>query len=122
MARPQNPEGDNRTVVIRLRVTPDEKLRVWQNAKDAGRTPSDFIRGLVLGTKPERIVPTADREALLKVLAEAGKQGSNLNQIARAINRRHDSYELIGIDWQQLNASMKAVEELKTQLMEMLTL
>lgn len=121
MARPEKPDDDKRELVIRLRVTSSEKSRIWQNASNAGRTPSDYLRGLAVNAKPSRNVPTTDRGVLLKLLAELGKHGSNLNQIARAINRRPETGELIGIDWTHLNNTLQAVEELKTQLIEILT-
>jgi hypothetical protein len=121
MARPEKPDDDKRGLVIRVRVTSDEKSRIWQNSKDAGLTPSDYLRSLAIGAKPARPVPTTDRELLLKVLAEAGKQGSNLNQIARAINRRHDNVELIDVDFKLLEITLLGIGELKTLIMEILT-
>ena len=91
----EKPEDDKRELTIRLRATASEKSRIWQNAKDAGLTPSDFLRGLAINARPARAVPTPDREVLLKLLAELNMQGSNLNQVARALNRRQDSGEVI---------------------------
>jgi antitoxin component of RelBE/YafQ-DinJ toxin-antitoxin module len=122
MARPEKPDDDKSGATIRLRVTSSEKSRIWQIAKDAGLTPSDYIRGLAIGAKPARTVPTTDRELLLKFLAELGKQGSNLNQIARAMNRRYDSAEYSDVDFRQLGITLHEIEELKTLLMGMLTI
>ncbi len=120
MARPTKPDDQLRTGVVRVRVTLSEKSRLSQNAKEASLTPSDFLRGLALGAKPSRNVPTPDREALLKLLAELNMQGSNLNQIARALNRRQDSPELQGIDITLLHNTLYGVDMLRNLLMQML--
>lgn len=120
MARPVK-QGDNkRELVIRVRATAAEKSRIWLNAKDAGLTPSDYLRGLAVNARPVRAVPTPDREILLKMLAELNMNGSNLNQIARALNRRQDSAELIGTSEQALTNALYGVATLTRYLMEIL--
>ncbi|QEC79340.1 plasmid mobilization protein [Mucilaginibacter ginsenosidivorax] len=125
MPRPVKTDDDKRKLVIRLRVSSSEKSLIWQLAKSAGKTPSDFLRGLAIGAKPARSVPTLDREILLKILSELGKQGSNLNQIARELNRRqdhdeHDRDGWTGIDKKQFNHVLEHTDELRALIMEAL--
>ena len=121
MARPLKSEDNKREFVIRMRVSKNEKLRIWQQAKNAGLTPSDYLRGLAIAARPARKVPTPDRELLLKILAELNMNGSNLNQIARALNRRQDSAELVGTTEQGLNHALYGVATLTKSLMEILS-
>lgn len=120
MARPEKPNDDKREFIIRLRVTSSEKSQIWQHAKNAGLTPSDFLRGLALAAKPARNVPTPDRELLLKILAELNKNGSNLNQIARVHNRMREDGEAIDISEHAMNSAIYGVDTLTKHLMELL--
>ncbi|EHQ29801.1 plasmid mobilization protein [Mucilaginibacter paludis] len=120
MARPEKLDDDKRELMIRLRVTSSEKSQIWQNAKNAGSTPSDFLRGLALNAKPSRTVPTPDRELLLKILAELNKNGSNLNQIARVHNRMREDGEPINISEHAMNSAIYGVDTLVKHLMEIL--
>lgn len=123
MARPLKPDDIRRRHTIRVRVNDDEKSLIERNAKNAGRTPSDFLRGR--GTygeaKAERVVPTPDREVLLKMLAELNKLGSNINQIARQLNRKQDSAELMGFDPDMLKNNCYGIDTLTNYLIGILT-
>ena len=84
MARPHKDGDDKRDLTIRVRVTTTERNRIWQLAAEQGHTPSDFMRlRTMAATLPLRRVPTPDRKILLNLMAELGKLGSNVNQIAR---------------------------------------
>lgn len=123
MARPLKPDNIRRVHTLRVRVNDGEKSTIERNAKNAGREVSDFLRGL--GTdgeaKTERIVPTPDREVLHRLLAELNKIGSNLNQIARQLNRKQDSNELQGFDPVMLENNSHGVDTLTRYLIELLT-
>lgn len=92
---------DRRDIVISFRVNTFEA----QHIKEAGlslknyRSIADFSRASVLHqaglkvpppTKPLRIKPrqkpNADTEALARILAQLGKIGSNINQVAKIAN------------------------------------
>lgn len=122
MARPEKQDDDKRELVLRVRVTASEKSQIWQNAKSAGKTPSDFLRGLAVNAKPDRTVPTQDRELLLKLLAELNKNGSNLNQIARALNRKQGGADDPHFDELSLEYALRGVDTLTRYLMETLSL
>lgn len=120
MARPTKPEDDKRDVTIRVRVTASEKLRIWQQAEESGQTPSDYLRLKSLAAStPLRRVPTPDRKILLDALAELGKVGSNVNQIARALNRS-DGRLPTGVSTNDIDAAMQGVDELTAHLLNLL--
>jgi len=88
---------------VEVRFFPAEKAQLQLLAAEAGMTISDFIRVRTISAK--RIIKKATplREVLIKLLAELGKIGSNVNQMARALNRRQDSEELKGISFDEIN-------------------
>ncbi|QMW01457.1 plasmid mobilization protein [Spirosoma foliorum] len=122
MARPQKDDADKREFTIRVRVTASEKLRIWQMAAENGYTPSDFMRlRTMAATQPLRHKPTPDRELLLNVMAELGKVGSNVNQIARALNSRDETGQLAGIDTDEINQAMQGLDALTAQVLKLLS-
>ena len=96
MARPTKTGEEKRTEVVRVRLSLAEKKRLEELAKSGGFTVSDLLRVRTLGTAPVQMVVTPEREILLRFLAELGKQGSNVNQIARALNRK-DTGDSLGL-------------------------
>ena len=121
MARPQKDGADKRDFTIRVRVTSAEKLRIWQMAAEAGYTPSDFMRLRTMASQPLRRVPTPDREALLHLMAELGKIGSNINQITRVLNSVDDMTQLALIDTDAINQAMQSLDELNAQTLKLLS-
>ncbi|MEL7121254.1 MAG: plasmid mobilization relaxosome protein MobC, partial [Bacteroidota bacterium] len=82
-------EKRQRTEFIRARVTPEMKQEFLRRCADAGLSSTDYIRRKCLDETPLRKVPRVRYESdldLSKVLAHLGKWGSNVNQIAHAIN------------------------------------
>jgi len=122
MARPQKDDADKREFTIRVRVTASEKLRIWQMAADSGYTPSDFMRlRTMAAAQPLRHKPTPERELLLNVMAELGKIGSNVNQIARSLNSRDETGQLASIDTDEINQAMQGLDDLTAQLLKLLS-
>lgn len=122
MARPQKDGADKRDFTIRVRVTASEKLRIWQMAANNGYTPSDFMRlRTMAATQPLRHKPTPDRELLLNVMAELGKIGSNVNQIARQLNSRDETGQLAGIDTDEISQAMQGLDALNAQVLKLLS-
>lgn len=83
-----------RSIMLRVRVNTAEKALLEQKAKEAELSLSDWVRGKAIGTKPITRKASPDREVLLLILAALGKTGSNLNQIARQLNRKQERVEL----------------------------
>ncbi|MDQ1086183.1 plasmid mobilization relaxosome protein MobC [Siphonobacter sp. SORGH_AS_1065] len=121
MARPQKMGDQKRDLTIRVRVTSAEKQRIWKLAAEAAVTPSDFLRLKAMGSEPLRQVPTPERESLLKGLAELGKVGSNVNQIAHTLNRYHSNGYLMGIHEEAMQTTLEALDELTAQLLTLLS-
>ncbi|TFF37926.1 plasmid mobilization protein [Mucilaginibacter psychrotolerans] len=81
MKRTPKNGGEKRDAVFRFRVSLAEKKIIEQNAAREGMSVSDYIR-----KKADEASGGFDRNTLIRLLAETGKQGSNLNQIAKAMN------------------------------------
>ena len=82
-------ETRQRTKAVRVRCTDGEHAQLSIAADRVGLTVCSFMRMRCLDTPGPRAVrrPPVERAALSQVLAQLGKCGSNLNQIARALNR-----------------------------------
>ena len=68
--------------------TPEERAQLEAAAERAGMTLSTYMRYQCLGAAGPRAVrrPPVERAALAQLLGQLGKVGSNVNQIARALN------------------------------------
>ncbi|CCH56534.1 mobilisation protein [Fibrisoma limi BUZ 3] len=120
MARPLKSD-DKRDLTIRVRVTATEKRRIWEQAQRAGQTPSDYVRLQAMATtQPLRRVPTPERKILLDVLAELGKVGSNINQIARSFNASRESGQLASVSPEDINAAMQGLDALTAHCLKLL--
>ena len=86
-------EKRQRTHVGRMRCTPAEYAQLEAAAESAGLHIGPFMRMQCLGTPGPRAArrPPVERAALAQILAQLGKCGSNLNQIARELNRGRDT-------------------------------
>jgi hypothetical protein len=82
------PVKDPRTERIDLRVTPAQRQAMKTAAREAGLSVAALICLCTLGENGPRARrnPGPDTLALAKLLAEMGKSGSNLNQIAYQLN------------------------------------
>ena len=87
MTRRKINESYKRKTVVSVRLT-DVELEVLKTAsKNAGLSRVDYLRNLILQVKPEMYFEViADMNELRKLVAEYGKIGSNLNQIAKYFN------------------------------------
>jgi hypothetical protein len=86
-------ETRQRSLVGRMRCTPSEYAQLEAAAEQAGLTVGAFMRRQCLGTPGPRATrrPPVERAALAQLLAQLGKCGSNLNQIARVLNSGGDT-------------------------------
>ncbi len=71
---------------VELRASAEEKARWQEIAASRGMSLSDLVRGLLNGQRlrRRRSAPSVDPE----LLRELARIGNNLNQLARAANRR----------------------------------
>lgn len=76
-----------RDCCIRARLTKEEKADFDTRLADSGLTQTEFIRQAVFHSKINITIQTeCSIEQLHALIAEYGKIGSNLNQIARHLN------------------------------------
>ncbi len=106
-------DAEKLSAMVPVRVTVAEKEKLKKIADEDGLTLSDWIRKKLMGSKPRFRKPTPDREVLLRLLAAYGKAGSNLNQIARQLNRKQDSqeFEMPLANINQLLSDMKSLTD-----------
>jgi uncharacterized protein (DUF1778 family) len=88
MVRPQKNNTEKRTITLRVRLTLSEKKDIAQAAQNSGLTLSDYARGKLVDAAPRIKQATPERAVFIRALAELGKIGSNLNQVARVLNHR----------------------------------
>lgn len=87
MARPKKEKELKHTHRIYLRLTDTEYEIVSTNAKNANLSLAEYARKQVMNKKViVKYELVADLPELKKLIAEFGKIGSNLNQIARHFN------------------------------------
>ncbi len=72
-------------------------------------------------TQPLRRVPTPDRAVLLNLMAELGKIGSNLNQIAHVLNRSNQTGQVAGVDPDTIHQTMQNVDALTSHFLDLLS-
>jgi len=105
-------ETRKRQQLLPVRCTAEE-LQELRAAKEAGGfdTMADFIRARCLRTRRDPRVSLADRQQFARILAQAGKIGSNINQLARVANTHGElpaAHALESI-WQEVNAIRSAL-------------
>ena len=87
MARPKKEKELRHKHQIMLRLTDTEYDIVTENAKSANLPLAEYVRKQVMKQKViAKYEIVADQPELKKLVAEFGKIGSNLNQIARHYN------------------------------------
>lgn len=117
MARPKKEKELLHNHQIMLRLTDTEYEIVAAKAKDANLPLAEYVRKQVLNKKiVAKYEIVADLPELKKLIAEFGKIGSNLNQIARYFNSS-------GIHSQEMrnaiNQSIARIYEMKYEVLKM---
>ena len=81
-------EARQRAARVTVRFLPEEHAELEARAAAAGLSPSAYLRACALGDAGPRArrSPTVERSLAAQAIAELNKAGSNLNQIARAVN------------------------------------
>lgn len=85
-------EKRQRSDRVTIRFEPEEMAMLRAAADRAGLGVSSYARYAILKTPPPAGArrPQVDRAVLAQILGHLGKTGSNLNQIARALNAATD--------------------------------
>jgi len=114
MASRSGSERRQRSRTFTLRLSPQEAETIRHRAVEHGQTAAALVRSALLHIRlPHSRI---DRRELARVLAELGKIGSNVNQIAYHLNagrppyRVHDALELALRDLAELRlACLQAI-------------
>jgi hypothetical protein len=87
-AAPVRGKRGGRADSFHFRVTGKERAEIEEAANKAGLAPGSYARGKLLGGNPPRAVRALpiERQALALLLAQIGRVGGNLNQLAKAGN------------------------------------
>lgn len=109
--------ADPRSQVVHIRCTPASHAAYMAAAAQAGLSLGAYFRALADSTPGPRAVrrPPVERAELARLLGELGKLGSNVNQIARAVNTTGD---LPATD--DLAAARLAIEAMRDAVMKAL--
>lgn len=86
-------ETRQRQAALRIRLTAAEHAAITAASERAGLSLAGYARSQLLSAPPVRQArrPPVERAELARLLAELGKIGSNVNQIARALNGGGDA-------------------------------
>lgn len=75
--------------IFKLRLTSKQRQLLRKNAELAGLSQSEYVRRLIEG---KQIVSVGQRKQIDRLMYELSKIGTNINQIAHALNGRFYSY------------------------------
>jgi hypothetical protein len=86
---PQRGKAGGRTKSRMVYLTDAEEKQLVAKATAAGLSAASYLRASALGDSgvKARRAPTMEKQVLSAAIAELNKVGSNVNQIARALNR-----------------------------------
>ncbi len=118
MARPNLPDHLRKRVLVQLRLTKEEKAKLIHYAKSSGVTLTDFVKARTLNKPPRIRKATYDRELLIKYLAELGKVGSNVNQIARYMNSPQKGHYSVTVKETYIAQVLEVIQELANRIIK----
>ena len=117
MSRPKKDGQLRHTHQIMLRLTDTEYEIVAENAKSANLTLAEYARNQIMNKKVTvKYEIVADIPELKKLIAEFGKIGSNLNQIARHFNSGGIQSRAMH---ENINHAIACIFEMREQVAEM---
>ena len=117
MARPRKQKELRRTHPVMLRFTDTEYERLLSLAESASLPLAEYIRKQVTGKQVKiKYEIVADIPELKKLIAEFGKIGSNLNQIARHFNSGGIQSRAM---LENINHAISCIFEMREQVVEM---
>ena len=108
--------GNVKTAHINVRMTEEERAAIVARSSSCNMPPSTFMREAAfrIGEKPVRI---ADEATLRQMLTEMKRQGHNLNQAVRAVNK----YGVDGQTAHQLSEAVGLIAHTASQLSDLLS-
>ena len=111
-------ENRHKTKVVGVRLDEKEHFELALKAEDAGLSIPAFVRKKLLDevfTQPRRAAPSLDKKLLSMILAQLGKLGSNMNQIAHRLN------EGGSVGAERITGAVVDFEVLKDELLKAVT-
>jgi hypothetical protein len=88
--RPRKDDPTRRSEWLRARVRPDELHRIEQLARDAGKTPSEYVRDAALKAqiifKRYRTIAPIFLHDVSRLKLEFSRVGNNVNQLTKVAN------------------------------------
>jgi len=102
-----------RDYILPVRLSQDERAVVDAAAERAGLAAGSYARQVLLGAPAPRQVrrPPVERRELIRLLAELGKIGGNLNQLAKAANTR------LFIRRREIDAALEGLQEVRNAIL-----
>ncbi len=105
----------HRSHVVKTRLTDEEHGEFMHRLEVFDMNQSEFIRKAIAGATIKPIIQATyvnDEmlDALAKLIAEYGKIGSNLNQIARRLNEFHSPYPELADEVRGASADLAALK------------
>lgn len=109
-------ETRQRKTFLHMRATVGEKAQIEARAERAGLSVSGYLRASIFGTdapQPRAARrPPVEKETLVRLLAELGKIGGNVNQIAHAMNlgkiTDHPALAMLAVEIRDIRQQLKA--------------
>ena len=99
MTRPQKESDMKREHRVTIRLTDTEFSIIENTAEQADMTISEYMRKQIMeGQVNTKFEVVADVKEIKKLIGELGKIGSNLNQIARALNEYGTPYNALSVE------------------------
>ncbi len=117
MARPKKAKSLRRTHPVMLRFTDTEYERLLSHADAANLPLAEYIRKQITGKQVKiKYEIVANLPELKKLIAEFGKIGSNLNQIARHFNSGGIHSQEMRV---KINQGISDIYEMKYEVLKM---
>jgi len=108
MEKRKKSEKRQRNKFISIRATESEKQMFIDLASQSGLTPADYFRKSALHMLP--LKPTIETKLLSQMLANWGRIGNNLNQVAKHYNAGNATDQKIGLEL------IEIVKDIRTDL------
>jgi uncharacterized protein (DUF1778 family) len=118
MPRPALAKHLRKRVLVQLRLTVEEKALLQLFAKCLGLTLTDFVKSRTLQKPPRIRKASFDREVLIQLLAELGKLGSNVNQIAKFMNSHRKTYYTVTVKESYIIEVLSDVKKLVDRILK----
>jgi len=108
-------ENDQKQCRLSVRLSSDEMAGLRQMAEAQGLGMSDYVRHVLLQTKPSRSrlkIPPSLRYEFMQLLGRFGALGADINQLCRIASARGETPKLNVLE-QSHQAIMATLEELR---------